>query len=142
MLKLDETSTGLVMSYPLWLGILSVFGIALLAYAARPKAVVTKRWAILVVGAILTWAGIFFATYKVTLTAESGRVYGFLRYNERIDWSDAVAATMLQRSGKGGPNFFIVVAARSGGEFELPLGGLNDGERQRVTAYVYARMPR
>jgi len=130
------------MSYPLWLGILSVAGIALFAYAARPKAEVKKRWAILVVGALLTWVGIYFATFKATLTAESGRVYGFLRYNERIDWTDAAAAAVVQRSGRGGPSYFLVVAGRSGGEFELPLGGLNDGERQRVVAYVLSKMPR
>lgn len=142
MANFVETSSGIVISYPLWLGILTVFGIALFAYAVRPKVAVKKRWGILVVAAMLAWAGIYFATYKTTLTAESGRVYGFLFYNERIDWTDAAAATLRQKQAKGGPSYFIVVARKSGGEFELPLGGLNDGERQRVVEYVYARMPR
>ena len=142
MIKLVETSSGFVLSYPLWLGILTIAGIALIGYAARPKAEVKKRWGIIVAGAVLMWGGIFFATFKVTLTAESGRVYGFLRYNERIEWTDATAAAVVQRSGKGGPSYFLVVANRSGGEFELPLGGLNDGERQRVVAYVLSKMPR
>ena len=142
MLTLAEAGSGLVMSYPLWLGIPSVAGVALFAYAARPKAEVKKRWAILVVGALLTWAGIYFTTFKATLTAESGRVYGFLRYNERIDWTNAAAAAVVQRSGKGGPSYFLVVANRSGGEFELPLGGLNDAERQRVITYVLSKIPR
>ena len=142
MISLVETSSGLVISYPLWLGILSVAGIALFAYAARPKAEVKKRWGILVVAVLLAWAGIYFATFKATLTAESGLVYGFLRYNERIDWRDAAAAAVVQRSGKGGPSYFLVVAGRTGGEFELPLGGLNDGERQRVITYVLSKLPR
>ena len=142
MLTLVETSNGLALSYPLWLGVLSIAGLALLAYAARPKAVVTRRWAILVVGGMLVWAGIYFATFKVTLTPESGRVYGFLNYDARLDWKDAASATVVQKPGKGGPNYFIVVTGKSGGEFELPLKGLNDAERQRVIAYVYARMPR
>jgi hypothetical protein len=142
MLNLVEAGGGLVLSYPLWLGALSIFGIALLVYAARPKAVVTRRWAILVVGAMLTWAGIYFATFKVTLTPESGRVYAFLDCDARLDWQDAVSATVVQRQGKGGPNYFIVLTHKTGGELELPLKGLNDAERQRVIAYVYGRMPR
>ena len=142
MINLVETSSGFVMSYPLWLGILSIAGVALIAYAARPKAEVKKRWGIIVVGALLTWGGIYFTTFKATLTAESGRVYGFLRHNERIDWTDATAAAVVQRSGKGGPSYFLLVARRSGGDFELPLGGLNDAERLRVVAFVLSKMPR
>src|SRR5689334_8260554 len=142
MLNLVEASGGLVLSYPLWLGVLSIAGIALLAYAARPKAVVTRRWAILVVGAMLAWAGIYFVTFKVTLTPEFGRVYAFLAYDDRLDWRDAISATVVQRPGKGGTNYFIMLTNKAGGELELPLKGLNDAERQRVIAYVYARMPR
>ena len=142
MARLLDTGSGFVISYPAWLVLLAVAGIALLVYAARPKAKVAKRWAILVVGALLTWAGIYFATFKATLTAESARVYGFLRHNDRIDWSDAAAATVVQRTGKGGPSYFLVVARRSGGEFEMPLSGLTDRERQRVVSYVLSKMPR
>ena len=115
MARLLDTGSGLVITYPAWLALLAIAGIALLVYGVRPKAKVQKRWAILVVGALLTWAGGYFFTYKATLTAESGRVYAFLRYNERIDWPDAAAAAVVQRSGRGGPSYFLVVTRRSGG---------------------------
>ena len=142
MPSLADTASGLVITYPLWLGILSVAGIALLVYGARPNAEVKRRWAILVVGALLTWAGAYFVTFKATLTAESGRVYAFMRYNERIDWTDAASAAVVQKSGKGGPSYFLVVSARSGGSFEMPLSGLNDQERQRVVTFVVSKIPR
>ena len=142
MARFLDTGSGFVISYPVWLALMAVAGIALLVYAARPRAKVAKRWAVLVVGALLTWAGIYFATFKATLTAESGRVYGFLRHNDRIDWSDAAAATVVQRTGKGGPSYFLVVARRSGGEFEMPLGGLTDRERNQVVAFVMSKISR
>jgi hypothetical protein len=142
MARLLDTGSGFVISYPAWLVLIAIAGIALLVYGARPKAKVQKRWAILVAGALLTWAGIYFATFKATLTAESGRIYGFLRHNDRIDWADAAAATVVQRSGKGGPSYFLVVARRSGGEFEMPLTGLNDQEQRRVVAFVMSKLPR
>jgi hypothetical protein len=142
MARLFETGSGFVVSYPAWTILLALAGIALFVYAGRPKAKVAKRWAVLVVAALLTWAGTYFFTFKATLTAESGRVYGFLRHDARIDWGDAAAAVVEERSGKGGPNYFLVVAKRSGGAFEMPLSGLNDGERERVVAFVRARMPK
>src|SRR5882672_3956814 len=143
MFNLAETSDGLVVSYPLWLGVLSIAVIALLAYAACPKAVVTRRWAILVVGAMLTWTGIYFATFRVTLTPEFGRIYGFLADNERMDWAQARTASVVTKNqGKGGPKQFMVVIDGSQRELEIPLSGLNDAERQRVITYIYARMPR
>jgi hypothetical protein len=142
MARLLDTGSGLVVSYPAWLALLAIAGVALFAYAGRPKAKVAKRWAVLVVAALLTWAGLYFVTFKATLTAESGRVYGFLRHDSRIDWPDAASAAVEQRSGKGGPSYFLLVTKRSGGVFEMPLSGLSDRERARVVAYVGERMAR
>ena len=142
MARLLDTGSGFVISYPSGLVLIAVAGIALLAYAARPGAKVQRRWAILVVGALLTWAGGYFFTYKAALTAESGRVYAFLRYNDRIDWKDAAAATVERRAAKGGYSYFLVVARRSGGAFEMPLSGLNEQEQRAVVTFVLAKIPR
>jgi len=144
MLTLSESAAGLVLAYPLWIGALCfAAGAALIAYAARPKAVVKKRWAVLTVSGILLWAGVYFGTFRVTLTPESGRVYAFLMQDERMDWADATSASVVTRlKGKGGPKEFMVATDGSLRELEIPLGGLSDPERQKVVAYVYSRMPR
>jgi hypothetical protein len=144
MLRLTEPAAGLVLAYPLWVGVLCfAAGAALIAYAARPKAAVKKRWAVLAVSGILMWAGVYFGTFRVTLTPESGRVYAFLMQDDRMDWSEARTAAVVTRiRGKGGPKEFMVAIDESLRELEIPLGGLSDPERQRVVGYVYSRMPR
>lgn len=144
MLRLSESSAGLMLSYPLWIGVLCfAAGAALIAYAARPKAVVKKRWAVLTVSGILLWAGTHFGTYKVTLTPEYGRIYAFVSEDSRMDWSEASSASVVTRNrGKGGPKDFMVVMSGSLRELEIPLNGLSEPERQQVIGYVYARMPK
>ena len=143
MARLLETGSGLVISYPSWLALLAVAGVALIGYAARPKAAVKKRWALLAVAGILLYSGIYFFTYRVTLTPESGRVYGFLREDTRMAWSDAKSADVVLRpGGRGGPKEFLVVVDSANRELESPLAPLDGGERERVVAFVAARMRR
>jgi hypothetical protein len=144
MLTLSESAAGLVLAYPIWIGALCfIAGAALIAYAARPKAAVKKRWAVLTVSGILIWAAVYFGTFRVTLTSESGQVYSFLMDDTRMDWADAKSASVVTRNrGKGGPKEFMVVIDGTLHELEVPLGGLSDPERQKVVGYVYSRMPR
>lgn len=143
MLTLTETAQELALVYPRWTLLISVLGIALFAYVARPKAAIKKRWALITVSGLMICAGIYFGTFKVTLTPEYGRIYVFLSEDTRMDWADATTAAVVTRNrGKGGPKEFMTVVDGSLRELEIPLGGLNADERQRVVAYVYARMPR
>ena len=141
MARLLETGSGLVISYPPWLALLAVAGIALIGYAARPKAAAKMRWTTLAVAGVILYAGIYFATFRVTLTPESGRIYGFLREDARMSWSDAQSAgVVLRPRGKGGPKEFLVVVDSANRELEIPLAALDGGEKERVIAYVAARM--
>ena len=143
MARLFETGTGLVISYPPWIAILAIAGVALIVYAARPKAAVPKRWAVLAVAGILVYSGIYFVTYRVPLTRESGRVSGFLREDARMSWSDARSAGVERRhEGRGGPKEYLVVVDGANRELDIPLTPLNSGERERVMKFVAARLKR
>lgn len=143
MLSVTETALGLALVYPRWTILFAVAGIALLVYAARPKAAVKRRFTLLIVSGLMISMGVYFGTFKVTLTPEYGSIYAFMSQDTRLYWTEAKTASVVMRNrGKGGPKEFVSVLDGSLRELEIPLSGLHPGERQQVISYVYARMPR
>ena len=143
MLKFIDTGDGFVMTYPIWIGLIVVVGLVMGWYAARRKDMAWRNRLTLFVGSLgFIVTGLYFVTYKAAITPESGRVYGFLLRNDTIDWTDASGVAVEARAGKGGPNYFLVVARRSGERFEMPFYGLPAAERERVVAFVAAKIKR
>ena len=141
MLHLHEASQGLLLAYPAWVGALIVaLGAAFFAYAARPRAWIRKRALLIVISTAMVAIGIDFLTYEVSLTDEAGELHGLMRPDRSIHWSDAAAATLEQRKFTGGEAWKLVVTEASGGQFDLPLGGLPEEERERVIAFVTTRV--
>ena len=138
-----DTGSGFTMSYPLWVGLVSVFGLALLAYGIRKKDMPWKHRAGLFVGGIgFAVVGLYFVTYKAVITPDSGRIYGFPLRNDTIYWTDASSVMVEERPGKGGVNYFLVVPRRSGERFEMPFYGLPATDRERVVSFVATRIQR
>ena len=143
MIKFVDTGDGFIFAYPLWVGLVVVVGLVMGWYAARGKEMAWRNRLTLGVGAVgFAVAGLYFVTYKAVITPESGRVFGFPLKNDTIYWTDASGVTIEARAGKGGPNFFLVVPRRSGEVFEMPFYGLPEPDRQKVAAFVAARIRR
>ncbi len=143
MLRFVDTGNGFIFTYPLWIGLLLVIGLILGWAGARGKTMAWRNRITLFVGCVgFAVAGIYFVTYKAVITPESGRIYGFPLKNDTIYWTDASSVRVVERPGKGGVNYFLVVPRRSGEVFEMPFYGLPPTERERVVAFVATRIQR
>ena len=130
----------LVLSYPLWIGCaLLIAAVALLGYGVLRGRRIRRRWTIGLATVVAAWAGLYFATFNATLTRESGSVYGFLRYDQRMQWKDA-ADVYLELRGAG-RDWYIVVLDRQRRIFDFNVADLSIADRDRVIAYMVDRMP-
>lgn len=130
----------LVLSYPLWIGILLLLiAAALFAHAVVARNRIRRRWPISLATVIAAWAGMYFSTFNTTITAESGSTYAFMRYDHSVRWKDA--SDIYLEHGSGASDWTIVVLDRQRRPFEFNVADLSIEDRDRVMAYIVDRMP-
>ena len=136
-MQISESPGSLVLSYPLWIGAVFVLlAIVAIARATLPRRRV-RRWPFFAAAAIASWAGVYFATFSATITADAGRVYGFMRYEQTVRWQDARDIYLEHASGR----WTIVVRDRNGRAFDFDVADLTIEQRDRVMTYMVDRMP-
>lgn len=137
-MQISEGPAGLVLSYPLWIGaVFLLLAAAAIARATLPRARVRRRWPFFAAAAIASWAGVYAATFSATITADAGRVYGFMRYDQAVRWQDARDIYLEHASGR----WTIVVRDRNGRAFDFDVADLSVEQRDRVMTYMVDRMP-
>jgi hypothetical protein len=130
----------LVLAYPLWIGVaLLIAAAALVLFAALARKRVRQRWPISLAILIAAWAGLYFATFNVTITHEAGSVYAFLRYDHSVRWKDAADIYLEHRGGAA--EWHIVVIDRHRRAFAFNVADLSIEDRDRVMSYMVDRMP-
>jgi hypothetical protein len=140
LLRLSEAGQNLVIDYPAWLGLLVIgLGVALAVHLARRFAWKVQSFGVVAATALLLFGGLYFFTYKVTLTPESGRAYAFPGGSQGIEWDHAVSVGTEQRHGRG-TSTWIVVQSAAGNRLEINVTGLSGGDEQRLREYIAARM--
>ena len=137
-MQISENATGLALSYPLWIGAVFVLlSLVAAGYALLTRRRARRRWPFIAAAALSSWAAVYFTTFSTTLTAESGSVYGFLRYDHSVRWVDARDVYLQRRGGE----WTIVVQDRDSRAHEFDVGDLSVEERDRVMTYMVDRMP-
>jgi hypothetical protein len=140
VMQISESAHGLVLSYPLWTGIGFLAGAAaLLAAALIARSRLRRGWAIGVATLVALWAGVYFTTFRATITDEAGSVYAFLRHDHTIRWKDAADIYLERRNGER--DWHIVVLDRHRQTFDFDVAELSVQDRERVMAYMLERMP-
>lgn len=140
MLRLSESGQNLVVGYPAWLGLLIIgLGVALAVHLARRFTWKTQTFGIAAATALLLFGGLYFLTYKVTLTPVGGSVYAFPGGTQRIEWSHAASVSTEVRKGRG-TSTWIVVRTATASAFEVNVTGLSGADEHRLREYVAARM--
>ena len=139
VMQVTHGTDRLVLSYPLAVGV----GLLLVATALAVGALVRRprgrgQWALPTAAVVAAWAGLYFATFNVTITNETGSVYAFMRYDQDVRWKDA-ADIYLER--RGGEDWHIVVLDKKRRAFDFSVADLPLEERDRVMAYMVDRMP-
>ena len=130
----------LVLAYPLWVGTaLLITAAALVLFAALARKRIRRRWPISLATVIAAWAGLYFATFRATITQESGSVYAFLRYDHSVRWKDAADIYLEHRGGAA--EWHIVVIDRHRRAFDFDVADLSIEDRDRVMSYMVDRMP-
>lgn len=139
-MQISQDAQGLVLSYPLWTGVaLLAVAVVLLGCAVLARSRFRRRWAMSIAVMLAAWSGLYFLTFKATITDEAGSVYAFLRYDYRIPWKDAADIFLEQRGS--GRDWHIVVIDRRRNAFDLNVAELSIDDRDRVMAYIVDRMP-
>ena len=139
-MQISESAHGLVLSYPLWTGIAFLAAAAaFVVFAIVARRRLHRRWPISVATLVALWAGLYFVTFKATITEEAGSVYAFMRYDHTIRWKDAADIYLEQRSGAR--DWHIVVLDRQRRSFDFNVAELSLDDRDRVMAYMVDRMP-
>jgi len=142
MLRLSEAGQNLVIDYPAWLGLLLIgLGVALAVHLARRFAWKAQTFGIAGATAALLFGGLYFLTYKVTLTPEEGRAYAFPGSRQLVEWSHAVSLATEQRHGRGNSTWIVVWTA-AGSALEINVTGLSGPEEQRLRNYIAEHMKR
>lgn len=138
LMHVTQGADRLVLSYPLWIACaLLIAAGAFLGYGVLRRS--RRRWTMGLATLVAAWAGLYFATFNATFTGESGSVYGFLRYDQRMQWKDAADIYLEQR---GGPrDWYVVVVDRKRRIFDFNVADLSIEDRDRVMAYMVDRMP-
>lgn len=140
LMQITEGAHGLVLTYPLWAGIAFLIGaLALVAFAIVGRSRARRRWPITVATLVAMWAGLYFVTFKATITDDGGSVYAFMRYDHTVRWKDATDIYLEQRSGAR--DWHIVVLDRERRAFDFNVAELSIDDRDRVMAYMVDRMP-
>jgi hypothetical protein len=140
LMQLSQSADRMVLAYPLWTG-MAFFAVAaaLAAVAVLARRRLWRRWPVSAAIVVAAWAGVYFTTFNATLTADSGRVYGFMRYDHALDWKDAIDVYLERSTGAG--EWRIVVLDRNRREVEFSVADLAVEERDRVMAWIVDRMP-
>jgi hypothetical protein len=140
LLRLTETGSRLVLDYPAWLGLVLIgLGAALAIHLVRRFDWKARTVSLLAATALCFFGGLYFLTYRCTLTPEDGRVFVFPGHRQRVEWTHAESIATEQRTGRG-TSTWIVVRAGAGSALEINVTGLSGGDEQRVREYVAARM--
>jgi hypothetical protein len=140
LLQLSEAGGNLVISYPAWTGLLAIsLGIALGIHLVRHFTLQGKAFGMAAATALLVVGGLYFLTYKVTLTPDEGRVYALTGGTQRIEWSHATSVATEERRGRG-TSTWLVIRTGAGGRLEFRVTGLSGTEEHRLMEYVTARM--
>jgi hypothetical protein len=138
LMQISEGPNALVLSYPLWIGaVFVVLAAVAIGWAMLPRRRARRRWPFFTAAAIASWAAIYVATFSATITADAGRVYGFLRYDYSVRWQDARDIYLEHSSGR----WTIVVRDRNDSTFDFDVADLSVEQRDRVMAYMVDRMP-
>lgn len=142
MTYLIESSSRLMVVYEDWLmAVLYLLALVFFALAALSMNHPRKLWGHVFTAVVFTGAGYYFMTYNITLTNESGKVYGFLWHDEQIAWANVVGARFVEQPALSRSGDRLMIADRSGAQFELPLKGIHGKDRQRLLRFVQARLP-
>src|SRR5436190_13719383 len=89
LMRITHDAHGLVLSYDLWLGLsLIALAVILAAVVAFRRTPVKRRWAMFAAILIAGWSGLYFMTFKATLTPHAASVYAFMRYDDVVPWKD------------------------------------------------------
>src|SRR5688572_22164066 len=100
-MQLSENASGLVLTYPLWIGAaFAMLAAVAVGYAFVTRGRARRRWPLIAATLIASWAGIYFSTFNATIGAETGSVYGFLRYDHSVRWQDARDVYLERRGGE------------------------------------------
>jgi hypothetical protein len=137
-MQISESSSGLVLSYPLWMGVVFLLLAAIaVECAVRGRDRIRRRWPLVAATVIASWAGLYFTTFSTIITAEAGSAYGFLRYDHSVRWHDAADIYLERRGGE----WAIVVRDRSARAYDFYVGDLTVEQRDRVMTYMVDHMP-
>jgi hypothetical protein len=140
LMQVAQNADRLVLSYPLWIGVMLLLGAAvLLALTVFGSKRIRRRWTLTIATAVAAWAGLYFATFNATITNEAGSVYAFLADQHSVRWKDATDI-YLERRG-GGRDWHIVVLDAHQRAFDFNVADLSVDDRDRVMAYMVDRMP-
>jgi hypothetical protein len=137
-MQLSENASGLVLTYPLWIGAaFAMLAAVAVGYAFVTRGRARRRWPLIAATLIASWAGIYFSTFNATIGAETGSVYGFLRYDHSVRWQDARDVYLERRGGE----WTIVVRDRNARAYDFNVADLSVEQRDRVMTYMVDRMP-
>ncbi len=140
MLQLSEAGGNLIIAYPAWLGLLMIgLGVALGFHLARHFVWQGKTFGIVAATALLVLGGLYFLTYKVTLTPDEGLVFALPGGKQDIEWSHAISVATEQRRGRG-TSTWVVVRTVSGASLEIKVTGLSGVDEHRLREYIAARV--
>ena len=138
LLQISEGAQGLVLSYPLWTVIALAAGtLALGALFVFGRARLPRRWPVGIAIVFAAWAAFYVATFRATVTDESGSAYAFLRYDHTVRWKDAADIYLERRGG----DWEIVVVDGRQRAYRFDVAELPVEQRDRVMAYMVDRMP-
>lgn len=144
MRSLSASDTTLVIQAPTWIGLLLVgVGIALAVFVLVRKVSRPARLGAFLATIVLLCAGWFVLSTSTTFETRGFHVDGILGEEERVGW--------LQVSGidtgkpAGARNFepdHLTLQLRNSGDVSVDLSGLTAEEKDRVVAFVQARLQR
>ncbi len=142
-MQLTETTQGLLIAYPGWLGLLVfALGIALAIWIWRNFVLNGKLFGYCAATLLALFGGVYFFTFKAELTAEQGRAYALFRGGHtQVDWRQARSVVMEERPGKGRPTYIVVDQVR-GTRYEINVTDLSGSDRASVLAYIRTQIER
>jgi hypothetical protein len=140
MLRLSDVGSALTLSFPAWVGLLSLaLGVALVVYVFRGKAG-AKAFGASVVALIFIGFS-WYCFYSYTRFDEKGVVVrGAFGIESVTAWSD-IAAVGIDRRGQGrGAALCLILTRVDGPEVLVTIGTLDDASRVRLLEYARQRV--
>src|SRR6266511_1215017 len=100
LMRITQDARGLVVSYELWPGLsLIALAVVLAAVVTFRHTPVKRRWAMFAAILVAGWSGLYFTTFKATITPQSASVYAFMRYDHVVPWKEAADVYVEQQAG-------------------------------------------